>query len=149
MEGLWKMIENWLALYLCISKRVSITDAVSYMETGRMTKRIRKASNLLEKDVRSVASGCCLDEGYGLNTKDESSDKHYRFNTGEESSDKYYRFNGAEDLEDKDSIVFGHSKGNKKNNKKEDIAEEPAKVTKAMPLQKIQYNYSTNILVNI
>lgn len=121
------MIENWLALYLCIRKRVSITDAVSYMETGRMTKRIRKAANLLEKDVMGVASGGCLDKDCGLNTEDEGSDKHYRIN-------------GAEDLE---------SKGKKKNNKKEDIAEEPAKVTKAMPLQKIQYNYSTNTSVNI
>ena len=91
------MIQNWLALYLCIITTANVSDALSYMESGRMTKRIKR--------IRIVSN--------------------------------------EEDVSFENSI--------KKNNeyKKEDIADEPAEVTIAIPSQKYQHNYSIKASGNI
>ena len=91
------MIQNWLALYLCIVTTANVSDALSYMESGRMTKRIKR--------IRVV-----------------SNEDDLSFENSIEQNIKY---------------------------KKEDIADEPAKVTIAIPSQKYHHNYSINTSGNI
>ena len=91
------MIQNWLALHLCIMTNAGISDAVRYMESGRMTKRIKR--------IRIVSN--------------------------------------------EDDLSFGNSIKQNIKYKREDIADEPAKVTIAIPSQKYHHNYSINASGNI